>query len=128
MTTPHPDPALLAGRRILLVEDDYLLANALGSLLCDRGVQLLGPCGTVDDALRLLRSSDALDAVVLDGNLDGERADRVADAVLARGIPLVFVSGYDRELLPPRFKDVPHCLKPVDVDHLAAALAGQLEA
>jgi len=128
MTTAPPHPNVLTGRRILLVEDDYLLAHALGSLLRDRGVQLLGPCGTVQDALRLLQSSDRVDAVVLDGNLDGERADRVADAVLARGIPLVFVSGYDRELLPPRFKDVPHCLKPVDVDHLAAALAGQLAA
>lgn len=127
MKAAHPDPALLAGQHILLVEDDYLLANALGSLLRDRGVRLLGPCGTVEDALRVLRDNDAVDAVVLDGNLDGERADRVADAVLARGIPLVFVSGYDRELLPARFRDVPHCLKPVDVDQLAAALAGLIE-
>ncbi len=117
---------LLADRRILLVEDDYQLANALAYAMGDLGARVLGPAGTVDGAMRLLDQSDDLEAVVMDVNLDGERVDPVADAVRARGIPMVFVSGYDRDLLPPRFADVPHCLKPVDIAHLASTLVSEL--
>ncbi|MET0329259.1 MAG: response regulator [Luteimonas sp.] len=116
----------LAGRRILLVEDDYLLADALAESLKTTGATVFGPIGTVDDALAAVSRLDGIEAVILDVNLDGRRVDAVADAIRARGIPMVFVSGYDRELLPPRFADVPHCLKPVDIEQLSSALAAQL--
>ena len=124
MTTQTTTP--LTGRRILLVEDDYLLADALAQSLRSTGALVSGPIGTVDGALAAVAELDDIEAVVLDVNLNGIRVDAVADAVRARGIPMVFVSGYDRNLLPPRFADVPHCLKPVDIDQLAATLAAQL--
>ncbi|KPN16780.1 hypothetical protein AO715_01375 [Xanthomonas sp. Mitacek01] len=124
MTTQTTTP--LTGRRILLVEDDYLLADALAQSLRSTGALVSGPIGTVDGALAAVDQLDDIEAVVLDVNLNGIRVDAVADAVRARGIPMVFVSGYDRNLLPPRFADVPHCLKPVDIDQLAATLAAQL--
>lgn len=124
MTTQTTTP--LTGRRILLVEDDYLLADALAQALRSTGALVSGPIGTVDGALAAVDQLDDIEAVVLDVNLNGIRVDAVADAVRARGVPMVFVSGYDRNLLPPRFADVPHCLKPVDIDQLAATLAAQL--
>ncbi|TDK28994.1 response regulator [Luteimonas terrae] len=124
MTTQTTTP--LTGRRILLVEDDYLLADALAQALRSTGALVSGPIGTVDGALAAVAELDDIEAVVLDVNLNGIRVDAVADAVRARGVPMVFVSGYDRNLLPPRFADVPHCLKPVDIDQLAATLAAQL--
>lgn len=124
MTTQTTTP--LTGRRILLVEDDYLLADALAQALRSTGALVSGPIGTVDGALAAVARQHDIEAVVLDVNLNGIRVDGVADAVRARGIPMVFVSGYDRNLLPPRFADVPHCLKPVDIDQLAATLASQL--
>lgn len=124
MTTQTTTP--LTGRRVLLVEDDYLLADALAQALRSTGALVSGPIGTVDGALAAVAELDEIEAVVLDVNLNGIRVDAVADAVRARGVPMVFVSGYDRNLLPPRFADVPHCLKPVDIDQLAATLAAQL--
>jgi len=118
----------LTDRRILLVEDDYLLADALAAALQATGAVVMGPIGTVAGALRSMAQAPDIEAVVLDVNLAGERADAVADAVLARAIPMVFVSGYDRELLPSRFAGVPHCLKPIDVDELAHTLAAQMSA
>lgn len=112
----------LQGRRLLLVEDDYLLAGALAAALEDYGARVYGPVGTVDGAIALLADLDALDAVVLDANLDGQRVDPVADFARERTVPIVFVSGYDREFLPSRFADVPHCLKPVDIDELSNLL------
>jgi len=122
MTIHPPD---LRNRRILLVEDDYLLADALAASLEGIGARVYGPVGTVDGALAQLSRHGDIEAVILDVNLDGERIDAVADAVRSRALPMVFVSGYDRDLLPERFSDVPHCLKPVDVAQLAQALSTQ---
>lgn len=117
---------MLADRKILLVEDDYLMADALAEALKDTGAVVFGPIGTVEDALHSVSRLDGIDAVVLDVNLVGERAYAVADAVRERNIPMVFVTGYDRDLLPPRFAEVPHCLKPVDIDQLARMLGSQI--
>lgn len=119
-------PTILADRKILLVEDDYLMADALAEALKDTGALVFGPIGTVEDALHSVARLEEIEAVILDVNLVGERAYAVADAVLARDIPMVFVTGYDRDLLPPRFADVPHCLKPVDIEQLARTLASQI--
>jgi len=121
-----PPSAVLLNRRILLVEDDYLIADALAGALRALGAQVIGPVGNVEEALGSVSRPDVIEAVLLDVNLGGERTFAVADAVQARKIPLVFVTGYERDLLPPRFSGVPHCLKPIDFDELAGILAVQI--
>lgn len=121
-----PISATLADRHILLVEDDYLIADALAEALRACGAHVFGPIANVEDALQSVLRLGGLEAVVLDVNLGGERSYAVADAVRDRNIPLVFVTGYDRDLLPARFAQVPHCLKPVDLDELSGLLAAQL--
>lgn len=119
---------ILADRKILLVEDDYLMADALAEALRNTGAVVFGPIGTVEDALHSVSRLDGIEAVVLDVNLVGQRAYAVADAVREKQIPLVFVTGCGRDLLPSRFAEVPHCLKPVDIEQLACLLDAQIEA
>lgn len=110
------------GRRILLVEDEYLLASDLAQELAGQGAQVLGPVPSVEKALALLAANDRPDGAIIDVNLGGELAFPVADALLSRGVPLVFTTGYDPGILPDRFEHVPRCEKPVRIDRVSRAL------
>ncbi|MFC7739415.1 response regulator [Roseomonas sp. GCM10028921] len=117
----------LRGRRLLVVEDDYGIANDMARFLEDAGAEVVGPAGTVEDALELVESeATALDAAALDINLHGERVYPVADALAARGVPFVFATGYDAQVIPEAYVGVPRLEKPVDKAQLARALAGCL--
>lgn len=111
---------------ILLVEDEYVLAYHLADTLEAAGACVLGPHATVADALAGLEAATRVDAAVLDVNLGGEAVFPVADALHARGVPFVFVSGYDRTALPPRYADVPNCIKPVTLAAVVDALGLRL--
>lgn len=119
-----PDTApSLAGRTILIVEDEYLIAIDLALRLGDLGAEIVGPAGTVAEALALVeRVADTLDGAVLDVNLRDERVYPVADALAARGVRFVFASGYDAALMPPAYADVPRSGKPIDVSLIARLL------
>lgn len=117
-------PAALAKRRILLVEDDYFIVSDLARSFEAGGAEVVGPAATVADGLTLLAETRDLDAAVLDINLQGEMVFPLADALAARGIPFVFATGYDREMVPPRYADVAHCEKPVEPGAIARALFG----
>ena len=114
----------LKGRRILVVEDEYMMAENLRQDLEKVGAQLVGPVPSVADALKILAQADALDGAILDVNLRGEQAFPVADALRERGVPFVLATGYEQWALPETYKDVPRCDKPVDMRHLARALFG----
>jgi CheY-like chemotaxis protein len=113
----------LSGRRILVVEDEYMIASDLAQSLTDLGVAVVGPAGSVADAVALVAGDPALDAAVLDVNLGTEKVFPVADALQARGVPFVFATGYDDRVLPPRYVDTPRFLKPVDTRVLAQVLS-----
>ena len=120
-----PDALLasaLRGRRILVVEDEYMMADDLQYDLEEVGAQVIGPVPSVADALRLLAAEEAIDGAILDVNLRGEKAYPVADALRERGIPFVLATGYETWSLPEAYKDVPRCDKPVDLRQLARAL------
>ncbi|MFP5454475.1 MAG: regulator, partial [Alphaproteobacteria bacterium] len=87
----------------------------------DAGHLALGPAISCDQALDVI-TSDAPDAVLLDGNLNGEPVDRVADELLGRGIPFAFVSGYGREHLPARHAERPMISKPFRAAEVLAAV------
>lgn len=118
-----PGPALV-GYRVLVVEDEYFLADDIARILARLGAEVVGPIATRDDALARLGETEHLDAAVLDINLRGETCYPVASVLRARGVPFVFATGYDRAVVPAAYQDVPRWEKPFDPDLLVRALAG----
>lgn len=109
------EAAPLRGRRILVVEDDYLLAQALSDFLEEVEVNVIGPVGSVDEALAMVENAaGGLDGAILDVNLHGSKSYPVADALAARSIPFLFATGYSRNALDERYRDHPRCEKPFD--------------
>ena len=116
----------LTGQHVLIVEDEYFLAQDLVDFFQDLGVQVLGPAASVSEALRLLESA-AVQGAILDVNLRGERVYPVADVLRKRHVPFVFASGYGGELEPRAYADVPRCIKPVDFGVLVQTLVEQMD-
>ena len=102
---------------MLVVEDEYFIAEELRQALERLGTTVVGPVPTGEEALALLKS-EPIDAAVLDINLRGEMSFAVADALEERAIPFVFATGYDRAAIPERFRDVPLWSKPFDAERL----------
>lgn len=104
---------VVAGNRLLLVEDEALTGMMMSDILTELGFHVIGPFGRVADAMAAVGRED-FHAAVLDVNLDGEMVYPVADAVLARGVPLVFVTGYGAEGIDSRFAQVLVLQKPIE--------------
>jgi len=92
-------PAILAGKRVLIVEDELLVALLIEDFLVEMGCSPLGPCGNVAKALHAVRT-ETFDLAVLDVNLAGEKVYPVAEMLTGRQIPFVFLSGYGEEAIP----------------------------
>jgi CheY-like chemotaxis protein len=101
----------LAFCRILVVEDDVVVAFDLESVLAQAGCEVIGPARSVEEAVRLMHGAQ-FDAAVLDINLDGQMAYPVADALADAGIPFVWVTGYSQASLPERHRARPFVSKP----------------
>ena len=112
----------LAGRRILLVEDEVMVAWALEDMLAALGCAVVGPAARVDQALALIETVD-MDAAVLDINLNGEESYPVADALAARGVPFVFSTGYHKSGLRDAYRSLPMLQKPYERSKLSRELA-----
>jgi CheY-like chemotaxis protein len=112
----------LSGRRVLVVEDEALVAMLVEDALLDAGAEVVGPVATVAEALLLLQGQ-LPEAAVLDLNLAGETSTPVADELARRGIPFVVATGYGADGLPPGHANVPVLAKPYDPADLTAALA-----
>jgi CheY-like chemotaxis protein len=124
---PHPQQpavtrAALRGLRLLVVEDEPLIALDLADMLEKAGAEVVGPVGTVSGALESI-DSGGLDAVLLDANLHGASVDAVASALTRRQIPFVFVTGYGRSGLETAFKHAPVLTKPVSPADLIEVFA-----
>lgn len=108
--------------RILVVEDEYMLADDLKEELERAGAIVLGPVSDVESALTLLATDIRLDGAVLDINLGGEPSYPIADELLRRAVPFLFTSGYDRDGIPERYRQMPRCEKPVRVSYIRDAI------
>ena len=108
-------------RRVLLVEDEYFIADDLHQAFEAAGARVLGPVATVEDALALVEEK-VVDAALVDINLQGELAFRVVEALLARGIRTGFATGYASETIPPAFRRLPRWQKPFDPEEVARSL------
>ncbi len=114
----------LAGARILIVEDEFLVAMDLEDRLKREGCGVLGPVPRETKALAVLEQSRP-DAVVLDLNLDGKLPIDLANTLAARHIPFVVVTGYgNRHLDVPSLQEAPRLHKPIKTEELVHTLSG----
>lgn len=111
----------MAPRRILVVEDEFLIALDIAGVLEQAGFDVIGPAGRVGEALTAIQGIDVYGALV-DGNLGGEPVGALADALSARGIPFAFVTGYGRDRLPAAYQSAPLVKKPFTQAELLAAI------
>jgi len=113
--------------RFLVVEDEYLIRMLLEDMLADLGYDVAAAVGTMAEANELAANGD-FTAAVLDVNLDGEEIFPVADILVKRGLPFVFVTGYGEHSLPESYRGHPTLQKPFQAEQLKAALEGLLAA
>lgn len=104
--------AALQGRRVLIVEDESLVAMLLETILEDMGCTPVGPMSNIDDGLRAVAEEEQLDAALLDVNVAGRQVFPVADALKARGVPFVFSTGYGEGGLIEPWRNHPTVQKP----------------
>jgi DNA-binding NtrC family response regulator len=117
------DPSANAGRRILVVEDEYLIAEHIALMLEDLGYEVVGPVPTIAEALDAI-AAGTLDAVLLDANLGGTSSAPIATELAARRLPFVVVTGYGNIELPASaLQAAPRVNKPFTAADLAATLA-----
>jgi ActR/RegA family two-component response regulator len=111
----------LAGRKILILEDELLIALELSDVLRSFGAAVLGPAGRLDDARELI-VAEPPDAAVLDVKLDGELSLPLARELAEAGVLVVVLTGYVRQHLPEGYGDFPLLAKPVNEQKLFDAL------
>jgi DNA-binding response OmpR family regulator len=108
--------------RILIVEDEYFIAQEMAEALESAGMTVLGPCPTVAAALALLAGEDPCDAAVLDASLRGVSSLPVCEALALRGIPFVVVTGFSAGQIPEMMAAAPVLTKPLDPEKLVSML------
>jgi DNA-binding response OmpR family regulator len=116
----------LEGVRVLVVEDEYLVAVLIEEILESAGCIVRGPIPRLPDALDAVDHND-FDAAVLDVNLAGERIDPVAQALSRRKVPFVFVTGYGEGVLSEEFAERPRLCKPFRMADLLGAVSNIVE-
>jgi len=113
----------LAGRRILVVEDEFLVAQVVVDLLEDAGAEVVGPIGWLEEALTFIEDDiNQFDGAVLDVNLHGKKSYPLADALAKRAIHFTFATGYGSGVLEEPYRRFPRCEKPFTQRLLVAAL------
>lgn len=115
--------SVTSGCRVLLVEDEAVVAGMLQRMLAELGYTVVGPASDVHEAMAMI-GGGGIDAAVLDINLDGEMSYSVADELTSRGIPFVFSTGYGGEEMPDGYEGFPLLRKPFRRSGLGGALAG----
>lgn len=108
--------------RLLIVEDETLVALELSKAMQDSGWEVIGPASTLEEAFKLLAGSERPDAAVLDVNLHGEMVYPLADLLETRGVPFLFCSGYEMLNLGNRYRRSPVVRKPTSFALLMAEL------
>ncbi|MFL1874201.1 response regulator [Hansschlegelia beijingensis] len=111
----------LNGLRILLVEDEAMISMLFEDMLIDSGAAVVGPASAVATALNMI-STEQIDGALLDVNLGGEQSFAVADALIERNIPFVFVTGYGGAGVRDRYPEAPTLQKPFVTEDLQRAL------
>ena len=112
----------LTGCRILLVEDEYFIADDICRALKDCGAEVVGPASDLSEGLKLAQTRD-LACAVLDINLHGESGFRIAEALNGREVPFVYCTGYEPSAVPLTLQGAAHLVKPIKIERLVALVA-----
>jgi PAS domain S-box-containing protein len=107
-------------RRVLLAEDEAIIGMMMREFLLEYGLFVVGPCCSLKETEAA--AADRFDCAILDLNLGGETAYPVAEALIERGVPIAFVTGYGRESVDERFREVPILQKPITRESLENCL------
>lgn len=116
-----PDSKPLLDRRILIVEDEYFIADDMRLVVEGAGGIVVGPFADLNEDV-FSHAGTAVDAAVLDINVKGTLSFDLADHLRRRGVPFCFATGYDAEILPERFSQVLRIEKPFDGPELIKEL------
>lgn len=116
---------VLDGARVLIVEDEFMVAALLEDTLQAFGCEVVGPAARIDEALALLEREE-IDAAVLDVNIAGEQVFPVADVLERRGIPFVFATAYGRGGVAEAHRTHEILQKPYELRSLRRALESSL--
>ncbi len=114
-------PTALAGKRVLVCEDELLVSMLIEDLLKERGCIIVGPFATVSSARDAAREAE-IDIAVLDVNLRGSTIYPVAEILAQRDVPLLILSGYGKEAVPPDRPKWRACSKPFNTAELVSIL------
>lgn len=114
------------GLRVLLVEDENLVAILLEDMLAELGHSVVGPVARLKKALEMAKG-DTVDLAILDVNINGEESYPIAEVLAARGIPFVFSTGYGTRNLPAQYRDRPTLSKPFQQQDLQRLFAEVLQ-
>ena len=112
--------------RVMLVEDEVLLGMLMRDMIAEMGYFVSGPYCSVSDALAASEAQE-FDAAVLDVNLGGEYVYPLAGRLIAKGVPCVFVTGYDDEAIDERFSQLPILQKPINRKGLEPVLRASIK-
>ncbi len=120
----HPE---LVGKRVLVVEDELLIALLVEDMLSNEGCIVVGPFARMREALAAA-NTESCDVALLDVNIAGEMVFPVAHALEARGVPFLFVTGYGQAAMPQDRPDWEACPKPFQLAQLTQRLVRKLQA
>jgi CheY-like chemotaxis protein len=115
----------LSDRKVLVVEDEMMIAMLIEDMLDEFGCKLVGPATNVPRALELI-DKEKVDIAVLDLNLDGKDTYAIADALRQKHVPFIFATGYGSTGVRPEYGDRPVLQKPFQAKDLETALAEAL--
>lgn len=113
---------VIAGLRVLIVEDESLIAMQLEDMLSDLGCEVVGPAMRLSVALKILDDGEAIDVAVLDVNLGGDTVFPAAERLRALKVPLVFATGYGRQGVPEDWHEFPILQKPYTTKQIEDAI------
>ncbi|HXG81622.1 MAG TPA: response regulator [Sphingomicrobium sp.] len=115
------------GCKILIVEDEHLIAEDISAMLRDAGAEVIGPAASLPEAMRIAADTATIDAAVLNIDLSGVTVFPLAKELQGRGVKIMFLTGYDDDQIPGEYQSVPCCKKPTGaacvIDELRALLA-----
>src|SRR5262245_44456132 len=126
MTSAMPARSAAPAKRVLVVEDELMIRMLLEDMLGELGYTVAAEAGHVDEALEATKTAE-FDLAILDVNLDGQPISPVVEALIARGTPFVFATGYGERGLPEPYRDRPMLKKPFQIEGLKQMLESALE-
>ena len=112
---------------MLIVEDEYFLADDLRQILAEYGAEVLGPVATLGEGLDIIASDSRIDSAVLDVQLRGKDVFAISAALKSRKIPFVFTTGFGESKIPPEYENIPRLEKPFELGALIDALEAAVD-